>query len=78
MGAYMRRGAPDFKTVLEYFPWLEARRNQQAGTLSGGEQQMLALARAFLAAPAPADARRAVARARAARHARGVPRRRRS
>jgi branched-chain amino acid transport system ATP-binding protein len=51
MGAYMRRGRPDFKTVLEYFPWLDARRNQQAGTLSGGEQQMLALARAFLQRP---------------------------
>jgi branched-chain amino acid transport system ATP-binding protein len=51
MGAYMRRGRPDFTMVLEYFPWLEARRNQQAGTLSGGEQQMLALARAFLQRP---------------------------
>ena len=67
MGAYMRRGRPDFATVLDYFPWLEARRNQQAGTLSGGEQQMLALARAFLAAAAAPDARRAVARPRAAR-----------
>jgi branched-chain amino acid transport system ATP-binding protein len=47
----MRRGRPDVKTVLEYFPWLEARRGQQAGTLSGGEQQMLALARAFLQRP---------------------------
>jgi branched-chain amino acid transport system ATP-binding protein len=51
MGAYMRRGRPDFTMVLEYFPWLEPRRNQQAGTLSGGEQQMLALARAFLQRP---------------------------
>jgi branched-chain amino acid transport system ATP-binding protein len=51
MGAYMRRGRPDFKTVLDYFPWLESRRSQQAGTLSGGEQQMLALARAFLQRP---------------------------
>jgi branched-chain amino acid transport system ATP-binding protein len=51
MGAYMRRGRPDFTMVLEYFPWLQARRNQQAGTLSGGEQQMLALARAFLQRP---------------------------
>jgi branched-chain amino acid transport system ATP-binding protein len=51
MGAYMRRGRPDFKTVLEYFPWLDGRRNQQAGTLSGGEQQMLALGRAFLQRP---------------------------
>ena len=51
MGAYTRRGRPDFDTVLAYFPWLESRRNQQAGTLSGGEQQMLALARAFLQRP---------------------------
>src|SRR2546423_3737056 len=51
MGAYMRRGRPDLRTVLEYFPWLDARRNQQAGTLSGGEQQMLALARAFVQRP---------------------------
>jgi branched-chain amino acid transport system ATP-binding protein len=51
MGAYMRRGRPDFTMVLEYFPWLESRKSQQAGTLSGGEQQMLALARAFVARP---------------------------
>ena len=51
MGAYVRRGKPDMQTVLAYFPWLETRRNQQAGTLSGGEQQMLALARAFLQRP---------------------------
>jgi branched-chain amino acid transport system ATP-binding protein len=51
MGAYLRRGRPDFSTVLAYFPWLESRRHQQAGTLSGGEQQMLALARAFLLRP---------------------------
>jgi branched-chain amino acid transport system ATP-binding protein len=50
MGAYMVR-RPDFSVVLEYFPWLDSRRNQQAGTLSGGEQQMLALARAFLGRP---------------------------
>ena len=43
-----------------YFPWIDERRNQQAGTLSGGEQQMLALARAFMAAPATPPARRAV------------------
>jgi branched-chain amino acid transport system ATP-binding protein len=51
MGAYTRRGRPDFQAVLTYFPWLETRRHQQAGTLSGGEQQMLALARAFLQRP---------------------------
>src|SRR5581483_7004405 len=37
--------------VQAYFPWLEERRTQQAGTLSGGEQQMLALARAFMQRP---------------------------
>jgi branched-chain amino acid transport system ATP-binding protein len=36
---------------LKHFPWLEERREQQAGTLSGGEQQMLALARAFVGRP---------------------------
>jgi branched-chain amino acid transport system ATP-binding protein len=51
MGAYLQRGRPDLRMVLEYFPWLEPRRAQQAGTLSGGEQQMLALARAFLQRP---------------------------
>jgi branched-chain amino acid transport system ATP-binding protein len=51
MGAYMRRGRTSFATVLEYFPWLESRKHQQAGTLSGGEQQMLALARGFLTKP---------------------------
>ena len=50
MGGYMVR-RPDFASVLSYFPWLEGRRHQQAGTLSGGEQQMLALARAFLGRP---------------------------
>jgi branched-chain amino acid transport system ATP-binding protein len=51
MGAYMRRGRPDFTAVNAYFPWLAERGHQQAGTLSGGEQQMLALARAFLSRP---------------------------
>jgi branched-chain amino acid transport system ATP-binding protein len=53
LGAYTRRGAlkDDFARVRSYFPWLEERRNQQAGTLSGGEQQMLALARAFMQRP---------------------------
>src|SRR6185312_1028339 len=50
MGGYTVR-RPDFATVLGYFPWLQERRNQQAGTLSGGEQQLLALARAFLSRP---------------------------
>ena len=53
LGAYTRRGPlkADFARVRTYFPWLEERRNQQAGTLSGGEQQMLALARAFMQRP---------------------------
>jgi branched-chain amino acid transport system ATP-binding protein len=50
MGAYTVR-KPDFASVLGYFPWLQDRRHQQAGTLSGGEQQMLALARAFVSKP---------------------------
>jgi branched-chain amino acid transport system ATP-binding protein len=37
--------------VAEWFPWLRERSGQQAGTLSGGEQQMLALARALMARP---------------------------
>ena len=53
LGAYSRSGSikGDFERVLSYFPWIEDRRNQQAGTLSGGEQQMLALARAFMQRP---------------------------
>ena len=53
LGAYTRSGPlkDDFARVQTYFPWLEDRRNQQAGTLSGGEQQMLALARAFMQRP---------------------------
>jgi branched-chain amino acid transport system ATP-binding protein len=53
LGAYTRRGpcTDDFKRVLTYFPWLQERRDQEAGTLSGGEQQMLALARAFMTRP---------------------------
>jgi branched-chain amino acid transport system ATP-binding protein len=51
MGAYTRRRGADFKRVFDQFPVLERRRDQQAGTLSGGEQQMLALARALVARP---------------------------
>ena len=55
VGAYVRRDRAgikrDFERALEHFPWLEQRRSQQAGTLSGGEQQMLALARALVARP---------------------------
>jgi branched-chain amino acid transport system ATP-binding protein len=53
LGAYTRRGSiqPELERVFSYFPFLSERRRQQAGTLSGGEQQMLALARAFLLRP---------------------------
>ena len=53
LGAYTRRGSidADVKRMAGYFPWIEERLEQHAGTLSGGEQQMLALARAFLQRP---------------------------
>jgi branched-chain amino acid transport system ATP-binding protein len=55
MGAYLRRDrkevARDLDEVESELPWLRDRRDQQAGTLSGGEQQMLALARARLSRP---------------------------
>ena len=54
MGAYTRRGdwRGDLAGIYKRFPVLEARRTQLAQTLSGGEQQMLALGRALLARPA--------------------------
>ena len=57
MGAYTRtkRGrsalAPDLERVFELFPRLRERRGQAGGTLSGGEQQMLAIGRALMARP---------------------------
>jgi len=54
LGAYVRRGRgseTDRKRVLGYFPRLAEREKQAAGTLSGGEQQMLALGRALMAHP---------------------------
>jgi len=50
MGAYARGGG-DARAQYERFPRLAERRRQVAGTLSGGEQQMLALARALMSAP---------------------------
>ena len=54
MGAYLRRDRQvraDLERVAALFPWINERRGQEAGTLSGGEQQMLALARALVARP---------------------------
>jgi branched-chain amino acid transport system ATP-binding protein len=54
MGAYVRNDpevARDLSLVLERFPALAERQNQMAGTLSGGEQQMLAIGRALVARP---------------------------
>jgi branched-chain amino acid transport system ATP-binding protein len=54
MGAYRRRGAgigEDLERVYTLFPRLKERENQKAGTMSGGEQQMLAIGRALMARP---------------------------
>jgi branched-chain amino acid transport system ATP-binding protein len=54
LGAYRRRGediTADFERVYELFPRLEERERQKAGTMSGGEQQMLAIGRALMARP---------------------------
>jgi len=55
LGAYVRREAAavaaDLERVLAHFPVLAERRRQPAGTLSGGEQQMLAIGRALMARP---------------------------
>lgn len=55
MGAYLRRNTDgigrDLDWVFQLFPVLKTRHKQAAGTLSGGEQQMLAVARALMSAP---------------------------
>lgn len=55
MGAYTRRDADevarDLETVFGYFPVLKERAEQRAGSLSGGEQQMLSISRALMARP---------------------------
>jgi branched-chain amino acid transport system ATP-binding protein len=54
LGGYTRRDRKvreDVTRVSEYFPWMLERGGQRAGTLSGGEQQMLALARALMSRP---------------------------
>ena len=54
LGAYTQRPQAfmaDYSRVLNLFPWMIEREGQQAGTLSGGEQQMLALARALMLRP---------------------------
>jgi branched-chain amino acid transport system ATP-binding protein len=55
LGAYTRKDRGEVEADLErmygYFPRLKERRRQQAGTLSGGEQQMLAIARALMSRP---------------------------
>jgi branched-chain amino acid transport system ATP-binding protein len=54
LGAFLRRDAgikDDLQRVFDLFPRLEERRKQKAGTMSGGEQQMLAIGRALMANP---------------------------
>ncbi len=55
MGAYLRKDkakvTEDLEAIYQHFPVLKERRNQLSGSLSGGEQQMLAIARALMSSP---------------------------
>ena len=55
LGAYTqtdrKKVRSSYERVVGYFPWIRERKNQAAGTLSGGEQQMLAIARALMMEP---------------------------
>ena len=51
LGAWTRRGKGDLDAVLQLFPRLQPRLGQAAGTLSGGEQQMVAIGRGLMASP---------------------------
>ena len=76
LGAYTRRERnvrSDIDRVSRWFPWIRDRAQQPAGTLSGGEQQMLAAGARADGAPAPPDARRAVTRSRSDDRPRDLP-----
>lgn len=62
MGAYLHKKPTreELKDIFTRFPRLQERRDQVAGTLSGGEQQMLAMGRALISHPQAADAGRAL------------------
>jgi len=55
MGAYLVKGRSELKRrlarVIELYPWIEERSSQKAGTLSGGEQKMVEIARALMQDP---------------------------
>jgi branched-chain amino acid transport system ATP-binding protein len=55
LGAYLRKDKAaiesDIKTIFKLFPWLKERQDQKAGTLSGGEQEMLAISRGLMSKP---------------------------
>ena len=77
LGAYLRNDkvqvARDLDKVYALFPILKERSRQQASTLSGGQQQMLAIARALMGGPDAASARRAFSRYRSSPQGRDLP-----